>query len=72
MQHTCAMNTVVHVFGVSTVARALGVSEGTVRNLAKRGILNPVRDSAGRRLFSPADVEAGRRHLARTAREMPA
>lgn len=43
--------------GVSGTARRLEISEPQVRKLADLGILPVIRDSAGRRLFDPKDVE---------------
>jgi DNA-binding transcriptional MerR regulator len=39
----------------ATVARRLGVSEATVRRMD--AVLQPIRDSAGRRLYDPEVVE---------------
>lgn len=48
----------------STVARLVGCSEGCIRSLSDRGIVQPQRDSLGRRLFTAADVAAIREHVA--------
>ncbi len=41
-------------------ARLLGVSTSRVQQLAREGELREIRDSMGRRLFRPRDVEAVR------------
>ncbi len=47
---------------IGDVARALGVSVDTVRRWERERVIAPaVRTSSGRRVFSPADVEAIRR-----------
>ncbi|MCP5328575.1 MAG: MerR family DNA-binding transcriptional regulator [Sinobacteraceae bacterium] len=53
------------LFGISAAARACGCAEDTLRRLDAQGIVSPVRDSGGRRLFSQADIEAARAHLTR-------
>jgi hypothetical protein len=50
--------------GVSTAARKAECAEGMMRSLDKRGIVHPIRDSAGRRLFGDDDVAAAREYLA--------
>ena len=49
----------------SLVARALGVAEGTVRLMERRGELPAVRLPNGTRLFAPEDVERLRQARAR-------
>ena len=44
------------LFLVSDVAEQVGISADTVRNYCRRGLLAPLRDSSGRRLFTHADV----------------
>jgi DNA-binding transcriptional MerR regulator len=39
------------------VAKALGVTTSRVQQLAREGKLRELRDSAGRRLFRPREVE---------------
>jgi excisionase family DNA binding protein len=51
--------------GITSVARALQLSETTVRRLADTGKLTFVRDSANRRLFQLADVVAFRHKRAK-------
>jgi DNA-binding transcriptional MerR regulator len=38
------------------VADRANVCEGTVRDYCRRGLLDPIRDSSGRRLFTEDDV----------------
>jgi excisionase family DNA binding protein len=42
---------------ISEVARALGVSDKTVKHMERRGVLNPIRTAGGVRLFKTAEVE---------------
>jgi DNA-binding transcriptional MerR regulator len=56
----------VKYMGISHTARKMGCAEGTVRDLDRRGIIHPIRDSANRRLFGDDDVEAGQEYLQRT------
>jgi DNA-binding transcriptional MerR regulator len=51
--------------GISAAARAAECAEATLRELERRGVVHPIRDSAGRRLFDDNDIEAARRHLGR-------
>jgi DNA-binding transcriptional MerR regulator len=44
--------------GVGAVAKTLGVTPQAVRDLEKSGVVRAVRDSAGRRLFTEAQVAA--------------
>jgi DNA-binding transcriptional MerR regulator len=53
-----------HKHGISSAARQIGCAEDTVRRLDKRGVIKPIRDSAGRRQLSDADIEAARQYLA--------
>jgi DNA-binding transcriptional MerR regulator len=48
------------LLGTSAAARALHVSESTVRNYARRGLLPAIRLSSGIHAFDAADVEAVR------------
>lgn len=45
----------------STAACRLGLSVSRIVQLDRQGVLPAIRDSIGRRLFRPADVEAYRR-----------
>jgi DNA-binding transcriptional MerR regulator len=51
--------------GISGAAREVPCAEGTLRALERRGVIQPIRDSAGRRLFSDANISAARAHLGR-------
>jgi DNA-binding transcriptional MerR regulator len=42
--------------GISAAARAVGCGENQMRVLDRKGIVKPIRDSAGRRLFSQEDI----------------
>ena len=53
------------LYGTSGAAREVVCTEHTMRALAARGVVSPIRDSAGRRLYSKADIEAARAYLAR-------
>jgi hypothetical protein len=54
--------------GVSDAARAVGCAEQTMRSLERRGVIRPLRDSAGRRLFSESDVAAARSYIEKKRR----
>lgn len=49
--------------GISGAARKVECAEGTLRGLD--WLLKPMRDSAGRRLYTAENIEAARQHLAR-------
>jgi DNA-binding transcriptional MerR regulator len=51
--------------GISAAARLSECAEATLRDYERRGIVHPIRDSAGRRLFGDDDIAAARRHLGR-------
>jgi len=54
---------------IGSVAEQAGVAPGTVRDYCRQGLLKPIRDSAGRRLFVDADVRRVREiYLANMAR----
>ena len=57
------------LYGISEAARRAGVAEGTLREYDRRGIVNPVRDSARRRLFSAEDIEHAIQHRLNVAHE---
>jgi DNA-binding transcriptional MerR regulator len=42
---------------IGQVAKEIGVSDQTIRNLEKRGLISPQRDWDGNRIFGPGDVE---------------
>lgn len=52
-------------FGISQAARKVPCPEAGLRRLDKMGVVHPVRDEWGRRLFSPTDIEAARAYYAR-------
>ena len=52
-------------YGASGAARRVPCAEHTLREMDRRGIVCPIRDSAGRRLYSDADIVAARAYLAR-------
>jgi excisionase family DNA binding protein len=49
------------LLGSTHAARALGISEQTLRRRADSGVLPHIRDAAGRRLFSNETIEAAKR-----------
>jgi DNA-binding transcriptional MerR regulator len=49
--------------GISSAARHIGCAEDTVRDLDRRGIIKPRRDSAGRRQLTDKDIETARAYL---------
>jgi DNA-binding transcriptional MerR regulator len=53
-----------HLLSVSAMARLVGKSEETIRDLDRRGVIKAQRDSANRRQFSPEQVEAARAYYA--------
>jgi excisionase family DNA binding protein len=48
---------------VRQAARALGVSENTIRRWEQRGLLRAVRLPSGVRRFRPEDIEAARKRM---------
>jgi DNA-binding transcriptional MerR regulator len=52
-------------FTTSKAAASAGVSADTMRRYADAGIIKPLRDSSGRRLFSEADIERAKQHIAK-------
>lgn len=49
---------------VGAMARGLGKSEDTVRDLERQGVIQSRRDSANRRIFSPEQLERAKAHYA--------
>jgi hypothetical protein len=49
--------------GTAETARQVPCPEGTLRRLHRLGVVKPIRDPWGRRLFGPDDVEAARQFL---------
>lgn len=56
------------LYGMSAAARAVGVSEETMRKYSDSGIVQPMRDSSGRRIFTDADIERAKEYRARGSR----
>lgn len=50
------------LIGISEAARRIGCCEDTLRDYDKKGIVQPARDSAGRRIFSEDDLKAARQY----------
>ena len=42
---------------IGEAAKQVGISSDTVRNYCRLGLLNPIQDSSGRRLFTREDVK---------------
>jgi len=59
----------IHKFPTSAAARLAEVAPDTMRRYADTGIVSPIRDATGRRLFSDADIEKARRYRQRTLNE---
>ncbi len=51
---------------IGDLTRATGKSADTLRRWCAQGLLKPVRDSAGRRIFSRIDLELAQRLAHRT------
>jgi len=62
------METETRFHGTSGAARQVPCAEDTLRALERRGVIQPLRDDAGRRLFTAADIAAARRHLGRSGK----
>ncbi len=56
------------LFTISAAAARAKSSAETMRRYADAGIINPVRDSSGRRLFSEVDIQKAMEHRAQTAK----
>ena len=52
------------LIGVSEAARRIGIAETTLRRYDRAGIVSPLRDSAGRRLFSAEDIKTAKKYRA--------
>lgn len=59
-----------YCYTITPAASAVGVSVQTLRLYETRGIVQPVRDSSGRRLYSEADIERAKAHRAQTAQRV--
>ena len=57
------------LFLIGSAAEQAGIAPGTVRDYCRQGLVKPIRDSAGRRLFTKLDVQRIREvYLERMAR----
>ena len=56
------------LYGISAAARKAGIAEGTLRDYDRRGIVQPLRDAAGRRLFTDAQIQRAREEKEKHAR----
>lgn len=56
-----------HKFTISPAASAVGIATATLRTYEARGIVKPLRDSSGRRLYSDADIQHAKAYRAQTA-----
>ena len=54
-------------FPTSKAAALADVAPDTLRRYADTGIVSPIRDATGRRLFSAADIAQAKQHRAQTA-----
>ena len=55
---------------IASAAQAAGISVETVRNYERERLLAPLRDSAGRRLYTKTDVETIRKiHSSKSIRQ---
>jgi DNA-binding transcriptional MerR regulator len=52
----------IHKYPTSPAAAKAKVTSDTLRRYADAGIVSPIRDANGRRLFSEADIEKARQH----------
>jgi DNA-binding transcriptional MerR regulator len=55
-------------YGTSVFAKRVGCSEGTARDLDRRGIVKPSRTESGQRRFNDEDVRKAMAYLARIGR----
>jgi DNA-binding transcriptional MerR regulator len=60
-------NTFIPTLGVTALARIIGRSEDTVRDLERRGVIEAVRDSANRRQFTAEQAERALAHYRKAA-----
>ena len=44
------------IYLIGGIAERAGISADTVRSYCRQGLLHPIRDSSGRRLFTEADL----------------
>ena len=55
-------------YGMTVYTKLVGCSEGTARDLDRRGIVQAERTPSGQRRFDDDDVRKAREHLARIGR----
>lgn len=60
----------INLFSISAAAAKAGTCTDTLRRYADDGIIHPVRDSSGRRLFSDGDITKAREHRQRTIKNI--
>lgn len=53
--------------GIAQAAHEAGCSEGAMRRLERKGLVHPIRDQWGRRLFGADDIAAARKYFAEQA-----
>lgn len=56
------------LYPTSPAAAKAGVATATIRQYANAGIVSPIRDANGRRLFTEQDIEKARRYRQTTTR----
>lgn len=56
------------VLTVGAIAHEAGLHPDTIRTYCRQGLLNPDRDSSGRRLFAEGDVKKAKRIAAQKSR----
>ncbi len=54
-------------YSISGAARQVPCPENYLRVLEKRGVIAPVRDNTGRRIFTDTDIAAARAYVARNS-----
>lgn len=63
------MSTASPLHSIGPAARLVGLSERTLREWESKGLINPQRDSSGRRLYTGADIELMREIATRPRRK---
>ena len=56
---------------IGDAAAQVGISIGTLRAYEREGLLNPQRDSVGRRLYTEKDIATARRIASERAERLP-
>jgi DNA-binding transcriptional MerR regulator len=56
-----------NLFPISKASALADVSPDTLRKYSDAGVVTPIRDTTGRRLYSAADIETAKAHRAKTA-----